>query len=475
MTEAFASSPLAENGATASRRQVTRSLLLVLAIAIALRVLFAVGAWAVGGESVFYGQDSGTYVEPARELLSRGAFVRQGEPELQRTPGYPVFLMPAVLSGHLTLTVIALQILLSGLTVLATFVLAHRVFDDSRVGVAAAAFYSVEPWSITCAALVETETLFTAIVVWALVLIVTYVRRGRLGHLVAGAAMLAVGAYVRPAGYYLAFGIAILLAVVAVAHRAWRRIPQLALALAVAVAIISPWRLRNRALGYDGFSAAGAAIMYFANGAAVNAALAGVPFTDMQARMGNLNDELYLRLHPDQRTWGQGARYEYMGREGGIIVRRNPLVYARIHLAGVERVVLDPGVIELLRPYGLYPKAGGLLNRLVTYGIVDAVWYLVRTNPLATAVMVVAGTMLITLYTLALSAVVTRRRYLDPAVLVLVASIGYFALIAGGPIGYGRFRHPAMPLICVLAAAGLQVMMSLARRMRERVGQPVRA
>jgi len=468
MTESRPAPSLDSNTATPSRRPATRLVLWIVAVAIVLRALYAVGVWMTTGESSFYGQDSGTYIEPARELLNHGAFSRLGQPELQRTPGFPVFLIPAIMSGHLTLTVIVLHVLLSGLTVLATFVLAQRVFNDSRIAVSAAALYAIEPLSIACAAAVTTETLFTTMVVGALILVVGYVRHNRLADLLAGAALLGVSAYVRPAGYFLPFGIALVLAVVAVLHRAWRRIPQLALAVVVAGAIVLPWRLRNRALGYDGFSAAGAAIMYFANGAAVNAALENVPFYQMQARMGNLDDERYLRLHPEQRTWGQGERYSYMEREGAAIIQRHPLTYARIHLAGMERVVFDPGAIDALRPYGLYPKVGGLLNRLVTYGIVDTVLYLARTNPLATGVLFVTGVMLMGFYALALIAVISRRRFLDPAVLVLVASIGYFVLIAGGPIGYGRFRHPAMPMVCVLAAAGLQLVNGVVRGTRAR-------
>jgi hypothetical protein len=96
------------------------------------------------------------------------------------------------------------------------------------------------------------------------------------------------------------------------------------------------------------------------------------------------------------------------------------------------------------------------------------VLYLARTNPLATSVLFVTGVMLMGFYVLALIAVFSRRRFLDPAVLVLVASIGYFVLIAGGPIGYGRFRHPAMPMVCVLAGAGLQLVSGAVRRARTR-------
>jgi 4-amino-4-deoxy-L-arabinose transferase-like glycosyltransferase len=449
---------------TAAPELGPRALLYVLAFAILVRVLYMLGAWLVSGESAFYGLDSGTYIEPARELLRNGVFARLGQPELQRTPGFSLLLIPALLTGHFTLAVLASNVVLSALTVLGVYVLARSLFGDARVAVTAAALYSIEPFSIQSTAVVASETTFTAMTTWALVLIVGYACSHRPRDLLAGIALLAASAYVRPAGYYLPFLLVAFLVVVALTRRAWNRLPPLALAAALAVAIVLPWHLRNRSLGNSGFSAAGATILYFANGAAVTAARAGVSFAEMQAAMGNLDDERYLRLHPEQRNWRWGDRYTYMQREGTKIIRQNLPLYARIHAAGMARVAFDPGAIDLLRPYGLYPKSGGLLNRMVTYGIVNAVAYLFQANPVASLVLVVLGLFLLALYVLALGAVLTRRRFLDPSVLLLVLSIGYFVAIAGGPIGYGRFRHPAMPLVCVLAAAGLYTATARARR-----------
>jgi 4-amino-4-deoxy-L-arabinose transferase-like glycosyltransferase len=445
---------------------VTRSLLRVLILALVVRGVYILGAWLVTGESAFYEPDSATYIEPARELLSRGTFGRRGYLELQRTPGYPLFLVPALWVGHLTIAALLANVLLSALTVLGTYGLAWRLFGDARVAVTAALLYAVEPLSIVSTALVGSETLFTAMAVWGLAFIVGYERSKALRNLFAGISLLAVAAYVRPAGYYLPFVLVGVLGMVAAARRTWKHVPPLALAALLAVVIVLPWHLRNRALGYSGFSAAGGTIMYFANAAAVRAAKAGVSFTEMQVAMGNLDDERYMRLHPEQRDWRPGDRFTYMKREGAAIVRQNLALYARIHLAGMVRVAFDPGAVALLRPFGLYPKEGGLLNRMLTHGIVNAITHLFRTNLVVTSVLVVLGVLLLAQYILALLAVVTERRFLDPSVLIVVLSIGYFVAIAGGPIGYGRFRHPAMPLVCALAAAGLY---AAAARVRPRV------
>jgi len=112
---------------------------------------------------------------------------------------------------------------------------------------------------------------------------------------------------------------------------------------------------------------------------------------------------------------------------------------------------------------------------MVTYGLANAIAYLFRTNLLATVVLLVLGALLLTEYVLALRAVLTRRRFLELSVLIVVATIAYFIVIAGGPIGYGRFRHPAMPLVCALAASGLLAAIERWRRVAEDPAQPAAA
>jgi hypothetical protein len=52
------------------------------------------------------------------------------------------------------------------------------------------------------------------------------------------------------------------------------------------------------------------------------------------------------------------------------------------------------------------------------------------------------------------------RVLLDPAVLAVLFIMGYYMAIAGGPGDWGRFRHPATPIICMLAGFGLRVVRS---------------
>ena len=51
----------------------------------------------------------------------------------------------------------------------------------------------------------------------------------------------------------------------------------------------------------------------------------------------------------------------------------------------------------------------------------------------------------------------SRRSMREPAVIAVVLTVAYYVCIAGGPMGYSRYRHPVMPIICVLSAYGLSL------------------
>jgi hypothetical protein len=103
----------------------------ILVAALMLRVAYSMIAWASAGTAeVFYSPDSPGYVALAEGLASEGAFRAAGMPgmALTRTPGYPLFLVPAVLTGATEPVTIALQILLSLLT------LPRRASAGSAIG-----------------------------------------------------------------------------------------------------------------------------------------------------------------------------------------------------------------------------------------------------------------------------------------------------------------------------------------------------
>jgi hypothetical protein len=109
----------------------------------------------------------------------------------------------------------------------------------------------------------------------------------------------------------------------------------------------------------------------------------------------------------------------------------------------------------VLRLYGLPPVRGGFRSQVRAEGLGKALIHLLRTNPVAMALLGTLAVVLVVIYALALRGLAAGHWLRDPAIALLVASAAYSVVIAGGPVGDSRFRHPVMPFVCVLAAAGL--------------------
>ena len=119
----------------------------VLALALVLRVLLPVLAWVYTGDpKTFLNNDAPTYLKPAESLLRTGQFqyglvgrhTRPDEPEIVRTPGYPVFLLPGLAAGHVIPVTIALQVLASCLTVYLVYRITLLLFERRRLAVSCA-------------------------------------------------------------------------------------------------------------------------------------------------------------------------------------------------------------------------------------------------------------------------------------------------------------------------------------------------
>ena len=94
------------------RLRAFNKIFLILLLSCIIRILLSILIFTRSNEaSIFYAPDSGNYVKLAQTLSETGRFEKQGEPELVRTPGYPLFLVPGVIIGHVEGVTIVLQIL----------------------------------------------------------------------------------------------------------------------------------------------------------------------------------------------------------------------------------------------------------------------------------------------------------------------------------------------------------------------------
>src|SRR5216683_4938379 len=176
----------------------------VLGVALSLRLLVPLLGYLYTRDiSIFHGPDTESYVLPAQELITHQRFFSQGAPEVIRTPGYPLLLTMGLLLGHLDLVTILIQVMLSCFTVYMVYRTAQTLFKCERTSMTAAAMYAIEPLSILYTGGLLTETLFAALLMTGVYLLLVYLERRRIQYLLASGVVLAMSTYVRPIAYFL--------------------------------------------------------------------------------------------------------------------------------------------------------------------------------------------------------------------------------------------------------------------------------
>ncbi len=442
----------------ARRGATTRDdLTLVLSCALAARVLVPIVALvAYGGDDYFQRSDSIGYLRLASQLADCARFGSSEEAEIVRTPGYPLFMTLGLLVDRPVAVTIALQILLGALSSCGVYMLARSLADitagtDSRtVALGAGLFHALDPLSAVHSSLLLSETLFTTLLILHLQLMVRYYQSGALRYANQSALALAAGTLVRPASYYWPFIVAALLLFIRPVPWLVRppvaRVGPALLFLLISIGPPVLWQARNLVqAGYSGYSAIRETNLYSYIGASMEARSTGEPWTTVRARR---NDRLNL-LEKEHR-WTRAERYGYMRRDAMLLIAERPVTYLTVHAAAILEtlaptfsnyvLLYDPDFagLRLIRRLmgGHYPPPGEFLTALPTYLLV--------------------GLACMGQYLLAL---IGLRRILptrNGGLILVLAATTYFLLIAGGAAeaSSDRFRHPVMPIICLLAGFG---------------------
>jgi hypothetical protein len=232
--------------------------------------------------------------------------------------------------------------------------------------------------------------------------------------------------------------------------------------LIISVTLTGLWQIRNKLeTGYSGFSAIASDNLYFISAGSVLAAKQHVPYYEMRDRLGYQDYSVYLQEHPEQKNWSVAHRVQYLSQAAKRILMGSPLTYAGIYFDGLLRATFDPVSTEYLRFFNLYPKQGELLTIAVDQGIITTLEALFASPLLFWSIAVMLPLQL--MYVSCACITLCRRTILDAATFAVVFIAGYYMAIAGGPGDWGRFRHPAMPIICMLAGYGFHLVLVRSR------------
>lgn len=431
----------------------------VLALALAVRTAIAALGWAMApGGPLVREPDSPSYIRAAEALAETGRFGRPGEPELIRTPGYPLLLTIGIWLGHVDAATIALQIALGCLTAWLVYRIGLAVFERDDCALAAALVYACEPLSALYCSKLLSETLFTTLTAAAMLCSLRFLRGQRALDLCASAGLVAGAAFVRPIAYYLPLALVVLYLI-----WLWKRsesktrlLVQMLAFVGLAFGPLLLWQARNYAVaGYARFSAISDVNLYFYQAAGALAAERGAPIREVQRELGYGDDNAYFRLHPEQRDWSQTRRFEFLHDEAARIIGEHPGAMLRAHLAGVRDMLTDPGTNAYLH---FFRSDESEQRPRATAG--DAsIWARLRRafreKPRMAATHAALCAILFAYYALAICGAIRCRAWRNARLLFVLAITGYLLALSGGPAAYHRFRLPLVPAACLLAGCAL--------------------
>ena len=195
--------------------------------------------------------DDASYARVARALLIFGRYPRHRLPAggwqagAYRPPGWPGVLWATWrVTGRSLLAGRLVEAVIGAAAAVLVAVVATQLFDP-RTGLAAGLLAAFSPLALAVGASLESETLFTALVLSATAAALAARNRGQLRWALAAGALAGLAALTRINGL-LAIGAIAVLAVPAASRGRARIVPAVAVVL-VGLAVVAPWTARNAA------------------------------------------------------------------------------------------------------------------------------------------------------------------------------------------------------------------------------------
>ena len=404
----------------------------VAALAFILRSMWLLRSgsdWAVGS-------DSHLYLALARGIRHGCGFAAFDGicrvPEVMRTPGYPLFLVPFL--EHYKLAILAQAVLGALVCVYVAKFLARR--GDSLAGILAALFVAADVPTILNSKELITEALFQAVLTPAILSALD-------GSALVSGAMLGLAALIRPVGEVLVP----LIAIPFCAAGNWRRA---AIALVLPMLIVAFWAIRNdRVAGVLTLTVEGPMNLYLYTAPAVVARHDNISADDawssfdreLRARTSNASGQIAEppAVYGYQPTvWmleSDPALANFMLSKSLSVIATHPLDTAAITIEGLVPLAFAPYVLE-------------------------TGWQGFVTNPRVVTALRFASTafqaaLLAALWLGVLLALIDSPRdierwfLLGAATALLLPAAPYVGMIAI------RYRAPAIPFLAVLAGIGI--------------------
>jgi len=394
--------------------------------------------------------DTPTYLVPAGNLAHGLGFVNDlHQPELRRTPGYPLVLALFVPSRLDYLIVV--QHLLCVFVVAAVALAAWRISRSLVVSLVAAAILAFDLATIRVANLLMTEAVamtLVALTAWCVYRGITC-EAGRTWWIAAAGLLGGCGALVRPVGslYFLALAACLILALK-------RRSLRPVLLFTVSFLLLPVlWAARNYTeTGYPGISTIGAEdILYYRAAGALAIQQPGSYLENARKMNAAFIDQTCADLEGiyqrDCASVTEVQQASYATHKGAAIILSHPWSYLRSVALSLAYIVFGGGAEALSKITSVSPRIAERLVLLITLPqallAIAGCWYWYRRD---------------------------RNLFY-----VLALTVAYFFAVSAGAEAYSRFRVPVMPMYALLAAGGAALLLQAFRRRTPFTGHPAQS
>ena len=405
--------------------------------------------------SRYLNSDAGGYQNLAVNLLRSGSFSRDGRLELKRTPGYPFFVASVYrLFGVNHFYVILIQILISGCTIIMTYLIARKIFGVNAA-LASILLLILDFSSLYSSQKIFTETLFTFTLVIAVTagLKIEWSDKKKKWAILFGL-MLAITTLIRPAAYFLIFPVIIGFAIAKWSSWKWKKMVVILLLIMIPwYILIGGWKLRNYYhFGTFEFSSVMSHTMLTRRAPEV-----------LTWRDGISRQEASLKLQsslPNIEELSIDERNKLSKQKAMSVIVNNPFIYLKALTHGIARMMFVPGegeVVTYLTYKGGELEKEGPAGDLLRLSFNDYMRkWLLKSDVFLW--FFCAFIYIIIFYICFVHgywrAVVIERDNNIPHYFILGVII-YLIITVAGSWANSRYRVPIMPLIAIYSGRGL--------------------
>lgn len=422
--------------------------------------------------------DSASYIDSALSVLQTGTFSVSSDfpkiPQVERTPGYPLFIASILGWGKEQYFLLILsQLLVSLGTIYLCHVIARHLWS-LRIANITTLFLSLDIISFVNAQKVLAETLFTFSLCLTAFAGITLLKRSRHSCVLtcATSILLALTTLVRPITYYL---VGPFLLVCGISwrqyyHWPWKKILIFALLFLVPwTFFIGGWHFRNYwKTGYAEFTSIEGINLFFYRGADIIAQRNNIPLKEAQERLGYKSYLALKEWSPQTKADELTLQSRKWKKEGVRLIQHAPLFFLKSQLRGAFSMLFETDwnliVVHLTGQYKERSGPGGDLLKLSPARYIQK-WLI--EHPFYTFLFWLSLGYLGILYLGVISSVrflIKQGSYSWPAHLFLWTIIGYLIAISAGPEAYSRFRVPLMPFFSLYAGHGISILIQKFQR-----------